>query len=164
MRKVFSLGLLALSMGFIANPALAGNVEDCEDLKGNANKALYGLCIAWHNAGNDNARDRILDNYNAKAGPDDPPMPGTEDEVFCPCWSDTELLDAACNRVLTESAPGLAVYDGGLVQFFNFGTECVYSNFNTGVIAFAPTDVDQSLACEAGLQALVNDDLLEFCP
>ena len=163
MRKLVSLGLLALSSGFFTQTAIAGSVEDCEILKDSATKALYGLCIAWHNAGNDNARDQILDNYNKKAGPDDPPMPGTEDEVLCPCWGDAELLDAACNRVLTASGSTFASFDSGNVQFFNFGPQCVYSNFNTGALMNFSTDGEQSLTCGAELLALINGDLQGFC-
>jgi hypothetical protein len=163
MRTLVSLGLLALSLGSFTNIAFAGNVEDCEVLKNSTTKALYGLCIAWHNAGNDNARDQILDNYNKKAGPDDPPMPGTEDEVLCPCWGDAELLDAACNRDLTFSDSASAVFDDGLVQFFNFGSECVYSNFNSGALMNFSTDSEQSLTCGAELLALVSGDFQEFC-
>lgn len=163
MRKVVSLGLLALSMGFIANTALAGNVEDCEVLKNGHTPALYGLCIAWHNAGSDNARDRILDKYDDKAGPGDPPMPGTEDEVPCPCWGNTELLDAACNRVLTEAGSDYAVFDEGFVQFFNYGDQCVYSNFNVGSTVIEATDEAQSLTCAAELSTLVAGGLDEFC-
>lgn len=158
-----ALGLLALSLGFSANSAFAGNVEECEVLKDGYTKGLYGLCIAWHNAGNDNSRERILDNYEKKAGPGDPPMPGTEDEVPCPCWGETELLDAACNRTLTGSGTNFASFDVGLVQFFNFEAQCVYSNFNTGVTLIQDTNSEQSLTCAAELLALVSGDLDEFC-
>jgi hypothetical protein len=162
--KPVALGLLALSLGFSASSAFAGNVEECEFLKDGYTKGLYGLCIAWHNAGSDNARDRILDKYEDKAGPGDPPMPGTDDEIPCPCWGETELLDAACNRTLDEAGPGFAIFDANLVQFFNYGSDCVYSNFNTGATVIEATDSEQSLSCEAELVALVAGDLDEFCP
>jgi hypothetical protein len=91
MRNVVSLGLLALSMGFIANPALAGNVEDCEPLKQSGQKSLYGLCVAWHNADED-AKDAIAEKFYERTGYSYR-VPGSEtrepdpepDPVVCPC-------------------------------------------------------------------------------
>jgi len=88
MRKLISMSVMALLLSVMASTAIAGNVEDCEILKdGDYSKGLYGLCIAWHNAGNDNARGRILANYDKKAtGPNDPPLPGSVPSgPSCPC-------------------------------------------------------------------------------
>lgn len=90
MRTLVSMGLLALSLGFFANTALAGSVADCEPLKQNGDKSLYGLCVAWHSADED-ARTRLADKFFDRAGY---PVPGSEDaepepaDFECPCWSD----------------------------------------------------------------------------
>ncbi|HEX6092260.1 MAG TPA: hypothetical protein VFZ07_02850, partial [Dongiaceae bacterium] len=75
MRKLFAVGLLALSSGFIANTVFAGNVEDCEPLKQSGQKSLYGLCVAWHNADED-AKDAIAEKFFDRAGYD---VPGSAD-------------------------------------------------------------------------------------
>ena len=45
MSKLISLGLLALLLPLLASPGFAGNVEECEVLKGGATKGLYNLCL-----------------------------------------------------------------------------------------------------------------------
>ena len=165
MRKLVSLGLFALMFSMFSSQVFAGTIAACEEIKGDpAYQGLYGLCNAYWNAKNDNARDKILANFEKKAGTDDggPGMPGLEPEmVACPCWDEDDLLDATCNHVLT--GPGIG-FDGGLIQFFNFPTACVYSNFLTGVVTGRPTDSEESATCAAGIDALVNNSLLDFCP
>lgn len=164
MRKLFALGLLALSSGFLANTAFAGSVEDCEILKDGYTKALYGLCIAWHNAGSDNARDRILENYEDKAGPNDPPMPGTEDEVPCPCWDETHLAEASLNGVPnaclltgTESGIEFTIYGENVYQFQVDDEICFRVSPSGG--EFLPVSSPEAEAtCRAGIQALVDED------
>lgn len=159
-----ALGLLALSLGFSANSAFAGNVEECEVLKDGYTKGLYGLCIAWHNAGNDNARDRILDKYEGKAGPGDPPMPGTEDEVPCPCWDEAVLAEASLNGVPnsclltgTESGAEITIYGANVYQFRVDDVAC-FSIFPTGgTFQFLPSE-DAEATCRAGIEALVAED------
>ena len=97
MRKLISLGLLAIVLSLVAIPVFAGNELECEPLKDGASKGLYGLCIAYHNAENSNAKQKILDNYNKKAGdPPVPPMPGTENErkkvTTCPCLDAIDVV------------------------------------------------------------------------
>ena len=62
MRKLVSLSLLASSFIMFSTTPFAGNVEECEFLKdGDYTKGLYGLCIAYYNAGNDNANEFQVD-------------------------------------------------------------------------------------------------------
>ncbi len=80
MRKVISLGLLALTFSLFSGQLLAGKIEACELIKKDpAYKGLYGLCNAYWNA-NENARAQILANFEEKAGPGGPGMPGLEPE------------------------------------------------------------------------------------
>lgn len=156
---------LALSLGFSAGSAFAGNVEECETLKDGYTKGLYGLCIAWHNAGSDSARDRILDKYEDKAGPGDPPMPGTEDEVPCPCWDEVGLAEASLNGVPnscqltgTESGVEFAIYGANVYQFHVDDAFC-FSVFPDGSGNFAALpSADAEATCRAGIEALVAED------
>ena len=91
MRELISLGALAVLMSVLASPVFAGNVEECEVLKRGATKGLYKLCLAYHNTANSDAKERFLNKYNDKAGPDDPPMPGTGDPVPCACWTEENM-------------------------------------------------------------------------
>lgn len=164
-----AVGLLALSLGGSAGSAFAGDVAECETLKDGYTKGLYGLCIAWHNAGNDNARDRILDKYEDTAGPGDPPMPGTEDEVPCPCWDETDLADASLNGVPnscllagTESGAEFAVYGANVYQFYVQDEFC-FSVFPDGSGTFQPLDSEEAEAtCRAGIDALVAEDFVQL--
>jgi len=95
MRKLISLGLLAIVLSLVASPVFAGNEPLCELLKDGASKGLYGLCIAYHNADSARAQERIWENYKRKAGKEDPPMPGTGDErktATCPCLEDPNVV------------------------------------------------------------------------
>jgi hypothetical protein len=86
MRKLFALGLLALSSGFLANTAFAGNVGDCDSLKQSGQKNLYGLCVAWHNA-DEGAKGGLAEKFLQRAGypvPGSKPPPDPE-PVVCPC-------------------------------------------------------------------------------
>ena len=65
MRKLYRLGMLTILLSLVASPVFAGNEPLCEPLKEGASKGLYGLCIAYHNAGNSNARTPNLDKLAA---------------------------------------------------------------------------------------------------
>jgi hypothetical protein len=101
MSKLVSLGLLALSVGFLSNTAFAGNdgVAACDYLKDKDSSyympSLYGLCVAWHNADED-ARGDLADKFEQRAGylPPGPPAPPPTTPVLldtCPCWDLDEM-------------------------------------------------------------------------
>lgn len=167
MRKSVFLGLLALSLGFLSTGVLAGNQDDlCGFLKDKGGQfyvpGLYGLCTAYQNETDELARADILYAFNEKA-PDGLEMPGLVEQqssAVCPCWDEMDLLDAACSHSLT--GPGVG-FDGGLIQFFNFPSNCVYSNFYTGEVTGRPTLPEESAICKAGMDALVNGSLLDLC-
>ena len=99
MRKNILKGLFGLFLVSMSTLAFAGNVEDCEFLKGDQySKGLYGLCIAFNNTDNEQARGRIRDNFAKKAVGDDDPefIPGDEPDVLtpCPCWDYSDLAAA----------------------------------------------------------------------
>jgi len=99
MRKLIKLGVLAILLSWVASPVLA-SVEECEKLKDdNYTKGLHGLCVAYWSTTKSDIRDKILQKYNDKAGPNEG-MPGLN-EVFCPCWTLTELSDAI-NKAVPE--------------------------------------------------------------
>jgi hypothetical protein len=118
MRNVFLLGLLALTFSVFSTTANAGKVEVCEAIKNDpAYQGLYGLCNAYWNETDEQARADILAAFQAKAGPDGPSMPGL-DEAFCPCWDQayldatvTEgLIGAICEIDADGTGSDLAVY------------------------------------------------------
>ena len=144
MRELISLGALAVLMSVLASSVFGGIEEECEVLKDGATKGLYSLCIAYHNAGSSDAMERILNNYNKKAGPGDPPMPGTGDPVPCACWTEENLANAigfapaeAC-QIGTDLE--FAVYGSAssvVVTFFVESTGCFYVAPD-GVLAVSP--------------------------
>jgi hypothetical protein len=153
MRKIISLGLLALSLGFFSSSLLAGNVEDCEQLKDpSISPGLYGLCIAYWNADSENARERILGNYEKKAtGPLDPAMPGLNNNgPVCPCWLNGEL-DLAGTSFACEVSEGYthAEFDLGVLQYTASSSFCLFSNFGSDptVFNYLQTTPEESEAC-----------------
>jgi hypothetical protein len=170
MRKLIKLGILAILLSLVASPVIAGNVTDCEVLKAdNVSKVLYGLCIAFWNAENANARQRILDNYNKKAtGDDDPAMPGGQ---ACPCWTDTNIADVIINGTpvlcsVNESDAGLefAWYDGFTIQFYVMDSFCAHADpFDSTRPTFGITPEEEQ-ACRDDLDFLVDESFGGSCP
>ena len=136
MRKLVVLGLLALSMGFLANTAFAGNVEDCESLKQSGQKSLYGMCVAWHNADED-AKDGLAEKFLERAGY---PVPGSDGEepdpdFVCPCWSDVTFADICALGAPAFSDIALTYGDVGFLDTIAFTIEGFGSD--TGELACA---------------------------
>jgi hypothetical protein len=122
MRKSVSLGLLALSVGFFADSAFAGNTEECEPLKQSGQKSLYGLCVAWHNADDEATKDALGQKFLDRAGyrvpgSEVPPQP-TEPDFYCPCWANVSFADVcalgAAERVTVIPTMGITIvkFDG----------------------------------------------------
>ncbi|MBT8048907.1 MAG: hypothetical protein HKN57_00080 [Xanthomonadales bacterium] len=167
MRKVISLGLMALIFSLFSTHASAGNVEECEKLaSGEFTKGLYGLCIAYHNAGNENARNRIRDNYDKKAGPGDPPLVV---DAECPCWDAGHLADASLNGtpsacLLTSEGDvyDLAFYTSSpaFYQFYADTAGCFRVDPNGTQLgaAFESPDATEREVCIAGIETLIEDD------
>ncbi len=99
MRKFVTSGLLVLSFSLLANPVFAGNEGLCESLRDNQIRALYGLCVAWHNA-DDDTKGFIAQKFRERFGeevpgseatlPDDP---ATGQDFYCPCWEEVSITD-----------------------------------------------------------------------
>jgi len=165
MNKLVSLGLLAVSLSFFAAPVFAGNVEDCETIKfDDAYKSLYGLCTAYWNADDEEARLNILSNYNRRAEKlGAPPMPGLLD---CPCWDATRLQrDACAYDVDPVQPPGIVFLANMSVQYINFGDSCLYANFSISPTEFSDSALAPGEAelCQAGMSLLLSGDLLDGC-
>ena len=91
MRKTISLGLFALMLSIFSSQVFAGKIAVCEDIKDNPDyKGLYGLCNAYWNEDDEDARAQIYANFVKKAGPEGQPMPEPDakkpEDVTCPCW------------------------------------------------------------------------------
>ena len=130
MRKIISLGLFAFMLSVFSSQVFAGSADACEPLKKDKSKpGLFGLCVAWHNA-DDQAKDKIADNYFKKSGGFT--VPGAD--VFdCICWNDlsyAEVCDIA-NSPTARPIPGtnaITFLDKGLQMVTGFGagaTSCV---------------------------------------
>jgi len=190
MRKLISLGVLALLLAVLASPvsADADSKVICKELKG-ASKGLYGLCVAYWNTEDGNARDKIYENFYKRAGPDGEDMPYPDakkpEVVECPCWSNEDLLRAACTAEYWDSwfsGDGvnldLVSYDEEKLVFLADGTidssgeiatNCSLLVSGVGYTAIwdSPTDSNQNLECRAGLQVLMDlleEDLSDLCP
>jgi len=105
MRKIISLGLFALMLSIFSSQVFAGKVAFCEKEKDELkSKRLYGLCNAYWNEDDEDARAQILAKFVKKAGTslDEPEMPGWKpDVVACPCWDfDTLVQVIACSSLL----------------------------------------------------------------
>jgi hypothetical protein len=146
MRKLISLGLLALSLSFLSNAAFAGEVAECEKIKDGYTPGLYGLCIAYANAGNDNARRRISDNYVARAQASDLTLDeiftpvGAGDPLECPCWTPLSLGDMTASLFL------IGCNDLADVVEALFFDESIgdFAEFNAGYSIYAQTVPDDS--------------------
>jgi hypothetical protein len=94
MRKIISLGLLALMLSIFSSQVFAGNGDECKNLKDKTHvdyaPTLHGLCVAWYKA-DENAKDRIADNYRRRSGGDD--VYGSASGMTCPCWAGVVLED-----------------------------------------------------------------------
>lgn len=107
MRKLISLGLLALILSTFSSQVLASNAADCDGLK-KADKGLHGLCVAWHNA-NEKNKGKIAEKFFARAGfkvpgsetPEPDPEPKPELDFYCPCWTHLTFDD-----ICALGAPG----------------------------------------------------------
>ena len=97
MRKLVSLGLLALIFSIFSSQVSASNAGVCDDLKGSA-KGLHGLCVAWHNADEKN-KDKIAAKFDARS---DVPLeeiinrqgnPESNPDFVCPCFTDISFND-----------------------------------------------------------------------
>ena len=181
MRKLVILGLCALSFGYFSSSAFAGNVEECEQLKGGT-PGLYGLCLAYANAGNDKARERIAENYAKKMEAGDPTLEEIFDEgATCPCWVSPEYLadvtagasPTFCAEDLDDTSYELVFYlDGGLTVNLSAGflpgdpydgqTGCVIND--RGAQFDTATTADEDEACRLGLESLIAMDFGGSCP
>jgi len=186
MRKVISLGVLALLLAVLASPVSAGSADSkeiCKSLKG-ASKGQYGLCIAHWNTEDGKARENIIENFMKRAGPEGK-MPGVTpkdpESVECPCWNHDDLLRATCtgtydDHYFSDDLVNVDVvfYNGYTVQFDTdhvidsageIVTTCALAVFAEGYEAAKDfTSSAQNLECRAGLRVLVNNDLLDLCP
>lgn len=168
MRKIITSSVLILLFSLFSGSVFAGKIEACENIKHDpAYKGLYGLCNAYWNA-NENAQDKILAKFEKKAGPDGPGMPGLDDTVpepvACPCWVDGELDFPVTYSWFafdySASAPSLALYEFGSVQYIVDVNFCAYANQMGGfeaMVAFTTTD-EEDEACVQDIVDLIARD------
>jgi len=184
MRKLFSLGVLALLLSVLSNPVVAA-VEDCDILKGDGGtKGLYGMCIAYWNSVKDlddsglqsnsiAGGNRFLDRYNSiRERVGGPEMPGLSNspQLQCACWSYLSYDEAQENAYEVEYLPFPGLFE---ILFFKDDLDvtlrgfaigmadksCTHNNFFDGsnftLNVFAEGLTDaEFLTCQAELQVL----------
>lgn len=170
MRKVISLGLLALMFSLLSGQVFAGNIEECNYLKDKNHDdyapGLYGLCVAWHNADEDAAvalAEKFLDRAGFKV-PGSEVVPDTKNEpdFYCPCWTEISFSDVCSLGVPTLAMPAgssfFVVYsDETPDEFFSSDSaNCIYSGqFNVGEEVL--TDLGEpGLDCRAEVEAIAS--------
>jgi len=148
-----------------SSQVFAGKIAVCEEIKGDpAYKGLYGLCNAYWNAKNDNARAKILANFEKKAGTNDggPGMPGLEPEiVVCPCTdgmdTDTWGMNVACP---TDGTGLMGLFVKPADNFTTFFTVMIESDVNVCSIAQSPASFFQLDISAAEYDACLTQLLL----
>jgi hypothetical protein len=169
MRKIVSLGLLALSLGYFTIPAVAGVASDCERIKDDNNRALYGLCIAYWNTTNAVAREKILGNFEKKDS-ESIGMPGLDEPnttgfTECSCWLQVDHVQAIlddpdttydmgfCNDPFTDSE---AVFFNSFdIQFIADADGCEFIHNPDGV-AKSYGSLEAELTCRAQIHMLIE--------
>lgn len=141
MRNLVAWGLLALSLSCFSHPVLAADISDCEGLRDDSNKALYGLCIAYFSTTNAVARQRIANNFVKKGGDAEEWLgiggSGPDDFVQCTCWLQEEHVQAVLDGSLDGQTITFDPYsDGGLDYHF-----CNASGAGAEVITFNGAEV-----------------------
>ena len=115
MRTRIALGLFALTLGILANSALAGDVSECDVLTDPDDPQyapkLYGLCVAWHNA-NENVKPALAARFSAHAeklyGLLDFEVPGSGG-LSCPCWSPDATDEFTEDYICSHGAPSIGI-------------------------------------------------------
>jgi hypothetical protein len=184
MRKLISLGILALLLSMLASPVSAGDKGICMELKDDS-KGLYGLCVAYQNTEDGSAKEKIMGNFTRRArnGETMPIVvdPKKPEIVACPCWNNEDLLRATCTATYDDhwfSDDGInadvVFYNGYTIQFDadhvidpagDTVTTCSLNVLGDGYVASHNfTSPAENFECRAGLRVLVNEDLLDLCP
>lgn len=166
MRKIFTFSFLTVVFVLLSGPVLAGKVEVCEAIKHDPEyKGLYGLCNAYWNA-DEEGREDILRNFEKKAGPGGPTMPGLEPEAACPCWLGGENLYPVELAYLPQDSQvagafAIARYEFGAVQYVVQPNFCAYVN-NTGgdyqaSVILTTTDEEDAICVEDMVEMIARD-------
>lgn len=147
----------------------------CDELQ-DATPGLYGLCVAYCEAQDCDTVDlalsgecrapspRLLDRYEARRGPDDPPMPCVAEPAECPCFSHDDLSQLQVNEcfempfasrselVLTDGDE----IDGAIVEIGNdgWGTCGYFQDGWAGTFEIDPAEVD---ACQLVLRSYAEE-------
>ena len=113
MRKIISLGLLALSLSLTATALFAG-YPACDDMKEALKEAkIYGWCNAWHDADTQEEKDRIEARILERIVGIDIKLPWLDDEggFTCPCWTAQEVRAEAVGCGFVISGTAVSPYD-----------------------------------------------------
>ncbi len=142
---IFSMPLAAAGTTVGAAPATEGV---CDGLKApGITKALFGLCVAYCEAGANS--ERVLDNYNRQRTGSDPAMPCLEvkaDTLDCACWNTLTMEDigvgqdpALCALNPSDPLSDLIFYQGSTDVEFLSASDGACMHYNS---ASTPALVD----------------------
>jgi len=168
MRKIVTLGLLALCLGSFSNAAFAGGVEDCVDLKQSGLKSLYGLCVAWHNADED-AKDLIAQKFRERSGeevpgsePITPDLPQTAQDFYCPCWEDVSIPDVCALGAPIAATIGEGFGRATFLDRISFRLEGFSTDAGETACAHSIQDMtDSSYILQVSQTSLTADEILD---
>ena len=169
MRNLVSLGLCALMFLLFSGQVFASNASACEEV--NKDKALYGLCVAYHNASEQN-KAKLAAKYAERSGGST--VPGfidqntpSEPDFYCPCWAAVSFTDV-CSLGEPSSALvfpdfGAVTYEEGLDEWFsadNF-TDDVYGCIYEGQFSASPIEepfltTGEGLDCMAEIAVIAS--------
>ena len=181
MKTIRLSGLVCIALAMFALPATAQTPDGMTpaeegmcDVLNDATPGLKGLCVAMCEAQDCEAElnpdtgevdfnpscnpssEKLLDNYNRKAGPSDPQMPCVK--VACPCWTEAEMENIA-GGVLDQCSVGPTwsqlfgnSTDKGFEMasaedHFKKGLQCYTSQSNSSIVRQRSLGTDEYAVC-----------------
>lgn len=186
MTTIARLFFLSALLGLFSAPLFADGLPPseenvCDELQlPGVTPGLFGLCNAYCEAKDcdgypegeaPRSCNRLLVNYENRAGESDPVMPCLQEErTVCPCWPpETErLADGGMGLPAVgclDNLPAIGTlinYDDGtdMVSFAAFPGGCEYINSMTGMLDVLDTQgADEDAVCLADVVELIDEDL-----
>lgn len=197
MTTIARLVFLTALLGLFSAPLMADGLPPSEETVCDALNAdgvtpgLFGLCNAYCEAKDcdeypegeePRSCNRLLANYERRAGDSDPVMPCLADPgPTCPCWTPGEFADGGdvlsadtsfciddgpdpifvgVDRVVYDDGTDMITFtagEGGHPDFFN-QDGCEYVNTLTDKMVQLLTDEDETAVCRADVDALIAAD------
>jgi len=168
---IFSMPLSAAGTTVGSAPATEGV---CGGLKApGITKALFGLCVAYCEAGANS--ERVLDNYNSKKKASDPAMPCLEVKAAtldCACWNTLTMEDIGVGQdpvycALDPSSEDFIFYGNASTSEFLSASNGACMHYNSAAtpdwIDVQGLSPEQESQCRAEILDLAARDFDGFC-